>query len=251
MEIWLTTQSVVWLKRADRLFVEWQAELPSGPLREHIAKLSEMHHSIDSSKGAVYVLADGDSPVALFGTVELDGQWEVIGPYVVPEARRKGYGTFIMAQVLCSALASSDIIVLAPADALWTVQKLQALGLDPVASRLADAAGDHKAFSCNLITRAADRLSTIGEPRGGGRWQVSLHNDDVTPFDFVTETLARLLDLQRDMAACYASLVHHHGTAVIRYCRTERGARKMAEYIMRVAAWDHYPLKASYSLRSR
>jgi ATP-dependent Clp protease adapter protein ClpS/GNAT superfamily N-acetyltransferase len=249
MDASLTTDSVFALKQADGLFAEWQAELPPGPLRERIAWLAENHHAIDPASGLVYVAADADRATALFGVIETGGHWGIIGPYVAPAYRGVGHGGEMLETCLQMLPMCNDIIVLTPAGANWARDSLCARGFEPVTSHLADSAGDHRAFRCDRAAHAAVALAAIGEPRGGGAWAVTLHNDDTTTFDFVTTMLARVVDLQPEMAANYATLVHCRGSAVIRYCRTERGARKLTERIRRIAKFDNFPLNATYARR--
>jgi ATP-dependent Clp protease adapter protein ClpS len=144
---------------------------------------------------------------------------------------------------------TDKVFLLAPAQSPWVLEALAPLGFDPVASPIADSAGDHWAFCFDRAAYAGRLLAESGEPRGGGPWEVTLHNDDITPFDFVTRNLKRVLDLSWELAACYAMLIHFRGSATIRRFRTERSARQLIERIERIARYDNFPLRATYARR--
>ena len=78
----------------------------------------------------------------------------------------------------------------------------------------------------------------------GDAWSVLIHNDDVTPIDFVIYTLSSVFMLSDELAEHIAATAHDSGSAVV----TTR-KRAEAEMLMSVALGraknDGYPLKFS------
>ena len=75
-----------------------------------------------------------------------------------------------------------------------------------------------------------------------GSCNVLVHNDDVTPFDFVIRTLSSVFMLSDELAEHIATTAHDNGTAVVAI-----RPRAEAEMLMRVALGrakkDGYPLE--------
>jgi ATP-dependent Clp protease adaptor protein ClpS len=75
-----------------------------------------------------------------------------------------------------------------------------------------------------------------------GACNVLIHNDDVTPFDFVIHTLSSVFMLSDELAEHIAATAHDNGVAVVAI-----RPRAEAEMLMRVALGrakkDGYPLQ--------
>lgn len=78
-------------------------------------------------------------------------------------------------------------------------------------------------------------------PERRDAWSVLIHNDDVTPIEFVIHTLSSVFMLSDELAEHIAATAHENGSAVV----TTRH-RAEAEMLMRVALGraksDGYPL---------
>jgi ATP-dependent Clp protease adapter protein ClpS len=249
MHVSLTHESPRAVRYATGLFLDWLAELPDGPLKAYVAALSQEFSTLPPEQVRLFVVWDESDPVGMSGTLRIDDRVEVIGPYVHKRHRRNGFAAWMLETSCRMAMSVRDVYLLSPAAAYWAIDALSERGFEPVESYIRGATGDHRAFHTNQIQRAARHLARAGEPRGRGPWAVNLQNDPTTTFDFVVSALARLLDLNDELAIAYAMQVHQEGFAPIRYCRSERSARKLADRIVKLAKKSEFPLQVTVQRR--
>jgi ATP-dependent Clp protease adapter protein ClpS len=249
MDVFFTYQSPRAARYATGLFLDWLAGLPEGPLKEHVATLAKDFPGLPPEQFQLFTAWDESGPIGLGGALHANERVELVGPYVRNPQRRRGFGAWAL-EASCRMLAATrDVYLLAPAEDYWAIEVLSRHGFHPVDSYIRGAAGDHRAFHANQVQRTARHLADAGEPRGNGRWVVNLQNDPTTTFEFVVATLARVLDLNDELAMAYATQVHHGGCTPIRYCRTERGAHKLADRIATLARKSEFPLQATVQRR--
>ncbi|MBI3913263.1 MAG: ATP-dependent Clp protease adaptor ClpS [Chloroflexi bacterium] len=73
-------------------------------------------------------------------------------------------------------------------------------------------------------------------------WRVLIHNDDVTPMDFVVRILQGVFELPFERAEAIMLTAHHEGMAyVATYSKDE--AQRRVERAHQLARMDGYPLK--------
>ena len=245
MEDQLTHDSRHAKRFAGGLFRDWQDELPNGPLRSRVEHLSCVYQELSPDELLLHVVFDGTGGAGLYGSWQVDGRCELVGPYVRKGLRVRGFGRLMLGASCRNLSWSPDVHLLVPADNYWAIEKLTAYGFNQIDTNIPDGTGDHRAFHANQIQRATQALRRAGEPITKGNWGVRLENDDTTPLDFVVRTLSRVLDVNTQLAYEFALLVHFTGNTHVRYCRTERGARKLAERIMKLARMDDFPLTAN------
>ncbi|MEZ4861544.1 MAG: ATP-dependent Clp protease adaptor ClpS [Caldilineaceae bacterium] len=75
-------------------------------------------------------------------------------------------------------------------------------------------------------------------------YRVLIHNDDVTPFDYVIRTLKRVFMLSEELAEHVAETAHHEGTAIV-VVRPRPEAEKLIGIARTQARFDGYPLTFS------
>ncbi len=78
-------------------------------------------------------------------------------------------------------------------------------------------------------------------------WQVIIHNDDVTPFDYVIGILLSLFMLSEEMADHIATTAHFEGQAVV-VVRPRAEAERLVKVARTRARLDGYPLTFSMEL---
>ena len=76
------------------------------------------------------------------------------------------------------------------------------------------------------------------------RWFVLLHNDDVTPFEYVIRVLTSLFLLSEEMAEHVAQTAHSEGKAVV-VVRPRAEAERLVKVARTRARLDGYPLTFS------
>lgn len=72
-------------------------------------------------------------------------------------------------------------------------------------------------------------------------YQVLIHNDDVTPYDYVLRILQRVFLLSEEIADHVAWTAHHEGVAVV-VIRPRPEAEKLVKAARAQARLDGYPL---------
>jgi len=75
-------------------------------------------------------------------------------------------------------------------------------------------------------------------------FRVLLHNDDVTPFDYVMTMLARIFMLSSEISEHIALTAHNEGVAVV-IIRPRTEAERLSTSANRIARADGYPLTFS------
>ena len=75
-------------------------------------------------------------------------------------------------------------------------------------------------------------------------WHVIIHNDDVTPFEYVIAVLISLFMLSEEMAEHVATTAHVEGQAVV-VVRPRPEAERLIKVAQTRARLDGYPLKFS------
>lgn len=76
------------------------------------------------------------------------------------------------------------------------------------------------------------------------RWFVLVHNDDVTPFEYVIRILTNLFMLSEEMAEHVAQTAHTEGKAVV-VVRPRAEAERLVKVARSRARVDGYPLTFS------
>ncbi|MFO7634270.1 MAG: ATP-dependent Clp protease adaptor ClpS [Caldilinea sp.] len=76
------------------------------------------------------------------------------------------------------------------------------------------------------------------------RWRVLIHNDDVTPFDYVMRILLQLFLLSEEIAEHVAQTAHDEGQAVV-VVRPRDEAARLVKLARARARLDGYPLTFS------
>lgn len=235
--------------RAAALFVDWLNELPEGSLKSHISRLSSCYREAGRDDLRLAVAWHANLSFCLFGAWRVDGRVELVGPYVHPSCRRQTVGAAALRDSFSLAWTEPDVFVHVPASYDWAPEILEKQGLERVAPILEDGVGDHFAFHSNMARKAATVLRNMHEPSGSGSWVVVLHNDDDTTFEFVTEIVMQTIDVNYAIASEYANLVHTTGSAAVRFCRTEWGAKRLVGRIERSARKMGFPLRVTYETR--
>ena len=76
------------------------------------------------------------------------------------------------------------------------------------------------------------------------RYLILIHNDEVTPYDYVIRTLERIFLLSEEMADHIATTAHNEGTAVV-MVRPRNEAERLIKMAHSRARLDGYPLTFS------
>lgn len=90
-----------------------------------------------------------------------------------------------------------------------------------------------------MLEPTTDERTEVAPP-----WSVILHNDDVTPMDFVVWLLISTFGHPYDAAIVLMLEVHESGAAVVASCSQER-AELYVEQVHSIARPRGYPLSAS------
>ena len=75
-------------------------------------------------------------------------------------------------------------------------------------------------------------------------WLILIHNDDITPYDYVIRILERVFMLSEELADHVASTAHNEGVAVV-LIRPRYEAEKLISVAYTAARADGYPLTFS------
>ncbi len=81
------------------------------------------------------------------------------------------------------------------------------------------------------------------------RWYVMIHNDEVTPFEYVIRILTNLFLLSEEIAEHVAQTAHSDGQAVV-VVRPRAEAERLVKVARARARLDGYPLSFSLELES-
>lgn len=84
----------------------------------------------------------------------------------------------------------------------------------------------------------------VEEKRHAPRWYVIIHNDDVTPFEYVIKVLLQLFLLSEEIAEHIANTAHSEGQAVV-VVRPREEAERLVKVARTRARLDGYPLTFS------
>jgi ATP-dependent Clp protease adaptor protein ClpS len=87
-------------------------------------------------------------------------------------------------------------------------------------------------------------IDLAGERQDEQRWFVLVHNDDVTPFEYVIRILTHLFMLSDEMAEHVAQTAHSEGKAVV-VVRPRPEAERLVKVARSRARLDGYPLTFS------
>jgi ATP-dependent Clp protease adaptor protein ClpS len=87
-------------------------------------------------------------------------------------------------------------------------------------------------------------LAAVEDPRTEPRWLVLVHNDEVTPFDYVTRILTNIFLLSEELAEHVAQTAHSEGVAVV-VIRPRTEAERLVKVARARARIDGYPLTFS------
>lgn len=96
----------------------------------------------------------------------------------------------------------------------------------------------------NLIADPEIDALTDQEAQLEPPWQVIIHNDDVTPMDFVVLVLLRFFELDVDRAIQVMWTAHHAGQAVVGVYPREEAQRRIGRAHF-AASLEGYPLRFS------
>lgn len=91
------------------------------------------------------------------------------------------------------------------------------------------------------VTLADLDIDLTSEEQHESRWYVVVHNDDVTPFDYVLRILTNLFLLSDEMAEHVAQTAHSEGMAVV-VVRPRPEAERLVKVAQSRARLDGYPL---------
>jgi ATP-dependent Clp protease adaptor protein ClpS len=119
------------------------------------------------------------------------------------------------------------IALLAHASSTLVVERLEAIGVEPLPLRLYDAHG-----------LARDEPL----PEGTGSVRVVLHDDPYTPMELVVEILVDCFELDPTSAHDTMMTVHRRGRTTLPFARWSEGKRR-AENARARAREQHYPLR--------
>lgn len=75
-------------------------------------------------------------------------------------------------------------------------------------------------------------------------WLVLIHNDDVTPYDFVIGVLMAVFDLSKELAEHITYVAHTHGVARV-VSRPHKEAQRLARWGHALAQVSGFPLAFS------
>ncbi len=84
-------------------------------------------------------------------------------------------------------------------------------------------------------------IDLAGQEQHESRWYVVVHNDDVTPFDYVLHILTSLFLLSDELAEHVAQTAHSEGQAVV-VVRPRPEAERLVKVALSRARLDGYPL---------
>ncbi len=84
----------------------------------------------------------------------------------------------------------------------------------------------------------------FAEPHTEPRWLVLVHNDEVTPFDYVMRILTTIFLLSEELADHVAHTAHSEGVAVV-VIRPRTEAERLVKVARARARIDGYPLTFS------
>jgi ATP-dependent Clp protease adaptor protein ClpS len=87
-------------------------------------------------------------------------------------------------------------------------------------------------------------IDLAGEEQNEPRWYVVIHNDDVTPFEYVIRILTSLFLLSDEMAEHVAQTAHSEGQAVV-VVKPRPEAERLVKVAQSRARLDGYPLAFS------
>jgi ATP-dependent Clp protease adaptor protein ClpS len=87
-------------------------------------------------------------------------------------------------------------------------------------------------------------IDLAGEEQLEQRWFVVVHNDDVTPFEYVIRILTNLFLLSDEMAEHVAQTAHSEGQAVV-VVKPRPEAERLVKVAQSRARLDGYPLSFS------
>ncbi len=90
------------------------------------------------------------------------------------------------------------------------------------------------------IEKESGKERTSQEPR----WRVLIHNDDVTPFDYVIRILLHFFLVSEEIAEHIAQVAHNEGQAVV-VVRPRTEAERLVKVARARARLDGYPLTFS------
>lgn len=90
----------------------------------------------------------------------------------------------------------------------------------------------------------AETAEPLQESEYAPRWRVLIHNDNVTPFDYVIRILLQIFLLSEEIAEHVANTAHSEGQAVV-VVRPRDEAERLAKVARARARLDGFPLMFS------
>ncbi len=103
---------------------------------------------------------------------------------------------------------------------------------------------------CLQIEWGAEPVDEIVvEPTTEEGWTIFVHNDDVTPYEFVIDTLRRVFSLSEEIAETVTWEAHTKGVAPV-CTRSKAEAEKLIEVAHGLARANGYPLTFSMESKS-
>jgi ATP-dependent Clp protease adaptor protein ClpS len=106
------------------------------------------------------------------------------------------------------------------------------------------AQNDPQLQQTEATTLAEFDIDLEGQEQYERRWYVLVHNDDVTPFEYVIRILTGLFLLSEEMAEHVAQTAHTEGKAVA-VVRPRAEAERLVKVARARARLDGYPLTFS------
>jgi ATP-dependent Clp protease adaptor protein ClpS len=92
--------------------------------------------------------------------------------------------------------------------------------------------------------RSGEVVDPFHEAGHAPRWYVLVHNDDVTPFEYVIKILLQVFLLSEELAEHVAQTAHSEGQAVV-VVRPRNEAERLVKVARARARLDGYPLTFS------
>ena len=89
-----------------------------------------------------------------------------------------------------------------------------------------------------------EAVDPFGETGYAPRWYVLIHNDDVTPFEYVIKILLQVFLLSEEIAEHVAQTAHNEGQAVV-VVRPRNEAERLVKVARSRARLDGFPLSFS------
>jgi ATP-dependent Clp protease adaptor protein ClpS len=99
-----------------------------------------------------------------------------------------------------------------------------------------------------MSTETIDKVSNKIRITPPKRWNVLIHDDNKTTFDFVMYVLSSIFNHDEDTAHTLTSQIHHKGKAIVG-CYGNELAHAKVEKVISLARANNFPLKATCEIQ--